>query len=102
MNKLMFKIKKSLVNKKENTRKLKYESLLEENKARNEEIIKLLYEKEELNQMKEEYKHVIERLKFRNTSLEEKVNSLEDKKAELLHELESLRVKKRVKKDDRI
>lgn len=102
MNKLMFKIKKSLVNKKENTRKLKYESLLEENKTRNEDIIRLLYQNNELRENEERYRHVIETLKIRNTSLEEKVNSLEDKKAELLHELEILRVKKRVKKDDKI
>lgn len=98
MNKLMFKLKKKLVNKKENTRKLKYESLLEENKKKNEEIINLLYERNELKDTKEDYEHTIEQLKTRNTMLEEKVNILEDKKAELLHELETLRTKKRVKK----
>lgn len=100
MNKLMFKLKKKLVNKKENTRKLKYESLLEENKKKNEEIINLLYERNELKDIKETNESLIEQLKNRNLMLEEKINSLEDKKAELLHELETLRVKKRVKKND--
>ena len=54
MNKLMFKLKKKLVNKKENTRKLKYESLLEENKTKNDEIIKL-YERNELKDKEEDY-----------------------------------------------
>lgn len=81
MNKFVLNLKK-----KENTKKLKYESLLEENKSKNEKIINLLYERAELLQKNEE--------------LEERVNNLEEKCAELMHELKLKEMKKRVKKND--
>lgn len=93
MNKLMFKLKKKLVNKKENTRKLKYESLLEENKKKNEEIIKLLYERNELKDKTEDFGKQILLYKNRCQCFEEKINQLEEKNSELLHELENKRTK---------
>lgn len=96
MNELMFKLKRKMVNKKKNTRKLKYESLLEENKTKNDEIIKLLYERNELKDKLEDYEKQLLLFKNRSNSLEEKVNLLEEKNAELLHELETKR--KKVKK----
>ena len=96
MNELMFKLKRKMVNKKKNTRKLKYESLLEENKTKNDEIIKLLYERNELKDKLEDYEKQILLFKNRSNALEEKVNLLEEKNAELLHELETKR--KKVKK----
>lgn len=99
MNKLMFRLKKKLVNKKENTRKLKYESLLEENKKKNEEIIKLLYERNELRDKIEDYERQLILYKNKIECLEEKIDKLEEKNAELLHIIETKTVKKRVKKD---
>lgn len=93
-------VRKWLVNKKENTRKLKYESLLEENKKKNEEVINLLYERNELKDKLQEFSKLINDLMKKCTSYEEKINTLEEKKAELLHELEKKQVKKRVKKND--
>ena len=92
--------RKWFVNKKENTRKLKYESLLEENKKKNEEVINLLYERNELKDKLDEYTKIINDLKLRCKSYEEKINNLEEKKDELLHELEKKTTKKRVKKND--
>lgn len=99
MNKLMFNLKKKLVNKKEYTRKLKYESLLEENKTKNDEIIKLLYERNELKDKVEDYEKQILLFKNRIEVYEEKIDKLEEKNAELLHIIEAKTVKKRVKKD---
>lgn len=99
MNKLMFKLKKKLVNKKANTRRIKYESLLEENKTKNEEIIKLLYERNELKDKLEDYEKQILLLKNRCEVFEEKIEKLEEKNADLLHIIEAKTVKKRVKKD---
>ena len=98
MNEIIYKLKRKMNNKKENTKKLKYESLLEENQKKNTEIINLLYERIETNNKIEEYEKTIEMLKNRCTSFEEKVNILEDKKAELLHELEKKTTRK-VKKN---
>ena len=99
MNKLMFRLKKKLVNKKANTRRIKYESLLEENKTKNDEIIKLLYERNDLKDKVEDYEKQIMLLKNRCESFEEKIEKLEEKNAELLHIVETKTVKKRVKKD---
>lgn len=99
MNKLMFRIKKKLVNKKANTRRIKYESLLEENKTKNDEIIKLLYERNDLKEKLEDYEKQILLYKNRLKVFEEKIEKLEEKNAELLHIIETKTVKKRVKKD---
>lgn len=99
MNKLMFRLKKKLVNKKANTRRIKYESLLEENKTKNDEIIKLLYERNDLKDKVEDYEKQIMLLKNRCEAFEEKIEKLEEKNAELLHIVETKTVKKRVKKD---
>ena len=99
MNKLMFRLKKKLVNKKANTRRIKYESLLEENKTKNDEIIKLLYERNELKDKLEDYEKQLLLYKNRIEVFEEKIEKLEEKNAELLHIIEAKTVKKRVKKD---
>lgn len=100
MNKLMYRIKKKLVNKKANTRRIKYESLLEENKGKNDEIIRLLYERNELKDKLEDYERQLLLYKNRCVTFEEKIDKLEEKKSELLHIIESKTVKKRVKKDE--
>lgn len=100
MNKLMYRIKKKLANQKANTRRIKYESLLEENKTKNEEIIKLLYERNDLKDKVEDYEKQLLLYKNRCEVFEEKIDKLEEKKAELLHIIETKTVKKRVKKDE--
>lgn len=92
--------RKWFVNKKENTRKLKYESLLEENKEKNERLINFLYEKIELMEKNEELEKKLLSFEDRIRTMNEKIDTLEAKKAELLHELEKKQVKKRVKKND--
>ena len=92
--------RKWFVNKKENTRKLKYESLLEENKEKNERLINFLYEKNELMEKNEELEKKLLSFEDRIRTMNEKIDTLEAKKAELLHELEKKQVKKRVKKND--
>ena len=94
MNNIMLRIRKRFVNKKENTRKLKYETLLEENKNKNKEIIDLLYERIDLKEELKEKNEEIERLRLSMQGLQEKIDLLEEKKAELLHENEELRTKK--------
>lgn len=93
MDDLLFKLRRKFVNKKKNTKKLKYESLLEENKVKNEEIIKLLYERNELKDKTEDLGKQILLYKNRCQCFEEKINQLEEKNSELLHELESKRTK---------
>ena len=88
--------RKWFVNKKENTINLKYESLLEENKEKNERLINFLYEKIELMEKNEELEKKLLSFEDRIRTMNEKIDTLEAKKAELLHELE----KKQVKKND--
>lgn len=95
MNKLMLNLKK-----KQNTKKLKYESLLEDNKSKNERLINFLYEKIELMEKKEELEKKLLSFQDKFKTMNEKIETLEAKNAELLHELETLRTKKRVKKND--
>lgn len=95
MNKLMLNLKK-----KQNTKKLKYESLLEDNKSKNERLINFLYEKIELMEKNEELEKKLLSFQDKFKSMNEKIETLEEKNAELLHENEELRTKKRVKKDD--
>ena len=100
MNNLKLRIKKHFVNKKENTRKLKYESLLEENKKKNEEIINALYDR---NKYMDLYNALMEQytmLSQVNKSLREKLEWEENKISELLKELEDLRIKKGRKIND--
>ncbi|MBQ1550837.1 MAG: hypothetical protein IIZ67_01935 [Bacilli bacterium] len=93
MNKLMLNLKK-----KQNTKKLKYESLLEENKEKNERLINFLYEKIELMEKNEELEKKLLSFEDRIRTMNEKIETLEAKNAELLHELEVKGTKKRVKK----
>lgn len=93
MNKLMLNLKK-----KQNTKKLKYESLLEDNKSKNERLINFLYEKIELMEKNEELEKKLLSFQDKFKTTNEKIETLEAKNAELLHELETLRTKKRVKK----
>lgn len=93
MNKLMLNLKK-----KQNTKKLKYESLLEDNKSKNERLINFLYEKIELMEKNEEIEKKLLSFQDKFKTMNEKIETLEAKNAELLHELETLRTKKRVKK----
>ena len=95
MNKI---IRKWFVNKRKNTRKLKYESLLEDNKSKNERLINFLYEKIELMEKNEELEKKLLSFQDKFKSMNEKIETLEEKNAELLHENEELRTKKRVKK----
>ena len=95
MNKI---IRKWFVNKRKNTRKLKYESLLEYNKSKNERLINFLYEKIELMEKNEELEKKLLSFQDKFKSMNEKIETLEEKNAELLHENEELRTKKRVKK----
>lgn len=94
MNNIMLRIKKRFVNKKANTRRLKYESLLEELQKKNSEIIDLLYERNELQAKETIYSNAIDDFKRKVKAYEEKVNTLEEKNADLLHENELLRTKK--------
>lgn len=95
MNKLMLNLKK-----KQNTKKLKYESLLEDNKSKNERLINFLYEKIEIMEKNEELEKKLLSFQDKYRTMNEKIETLEAKNAELLHELEILRTKKRVKKND--
>ena len=102
MNNIMLRIRKRFVNKKANTRKLKYESLLEELHKKNSEIIDLLYERNELQAKETIYSNAIDDFKRKLKAYEERINNLEEKNADLLHENEEKRKRrnKRSVKDD--
>ena len=93
MNNLKLRIKKHFVNKKENTRKLKYEALLEENKKKNEEIINALYDRNKYMDKCTELENTIHKDNDLIVGLRNRISVLEEKNEKLLDENEKLRKK---------